>query len=155
MRGLRELLNQASIAEGRSQWMTVAGTKNGFVYFYDESGVSEAFLSTSSDAGVPPLPDGGYPGFVFPSGIAAIDGHAISDDSATGGVGVALLFFNQVSFAYVSSDGATHLGPGKVFSHSYAAGDQYDITVFGGSFGVSLYDSVAHSNQMAASGCTP
>jgi hypothetical protein len=33
------------------------------------------------------------------------------------------------------------------------AADEITVTSSGGSFGVSLYDSAAHSTQIAASGC--
>jgi hypothetical protein len=86
--------------------------------------------------------------------IQAINAHAINDDTGgPGGVGVALLYPNGLSFGYIDSDGLTHLGPSPVISHTYAPGDLINITNFGGSFGLSIYSTTDHSTQMAASGC--
>jgi hypothetical protein len=140
-----------------SAWGTVAATAQGFVYLYDTgSAVAEAFVPTSGDAGVvlPDAGDAGLSGFTFTGAIRAIDAHAISDDTGgAGGIGAALLYPNGLSFAYVNADGATHVGPLSVISHTYAVGDQFNITNFGGSFGVSLYSAASQSTQMAASGC--
>jgi hypothetical protein len=139
-------------------WVTAGGTANGFVYIYDSgNGVAEVFVPTSADGGIV-VPDGGptgFSGFNFTGSIHAIDGHAINDDTGgIGGVGVALLYSNGVSFAYIDADGATHAGPSSVIAHTYVAGDQVNVTNFGGSFGVSLYSSATQSTQVAASGCS-
>jgi hypothetical protein len=85
-----------------------------------------------------------------------MNGHAINDDTGgIGGVGVALLYTNGVSFAYIDADGATHFGPSSILAHTYAAGDQVNMTNFGGSFGLSLYSAATQSTQIAASGCSP
>jgi hypothetical protein len=140
-----------------SNWTTVAATAEGFAYFYDNgNSVAEVFLQTSGDGGVllPDAGDAGLPGFTFTSSTGANDGHAINDDTGgLGGVGVALLYPNALSFAYVKADGKTHVGPSSIIPHTYAAGDQINITNFGGSFGLSLYSTASHSTQMAASGC--
>ena len=109
-----------------------------------------------SDAGVvaSDASDAGFAGFTFAGGLQAIDAHALNDDTGGhGGVGVALLFPTGLSFAYVDADGLTHTGPLSVIPQTYKAGDQVNITNFGGSFGVSLYSAASHSTQMAASGC--
>jgi hypothetical protein len=143
-------------------WVTVAGTAQGFVYFYDNlgpPGVIEAFAATSGDAGViEPSSDGGdggaFPGFSFTGAVRANAARAIGDDTGgVGGVGVGLLYSNSVSFAYVNPDGAGHQGPNTVFAHAYASGDKVSMTNFNGSFVVSLYDSAAHLTRVAASGC--
>ena len=142
-----------------ANWVTVAGTSAGFVTFYDQGGVAETLVrvdssgnvaaATGADAGV-------LPGFHFTGTKAALGARAINDDvGGVGGVGLALVYSEGVDFAYVSSDGITHLGPGSVISHSRVGGDYINITNFAGSFGVSLYSTAAHSTQMAATGCTP
>jgi hypothetical protein len=137
--------------------VTVGATAAGFVYLYDNgNNVAEVFVPTSGDAGValPDAGDGGLPGFLFTGGVQAIEAHAINDDTGgIGGVGVVLLYSNGLSFAYVDANGATHLGPSSVIAHTYALGDQINITNFGGSFGVSLYSAATQSTQLAASGC--
>jgi hypothetical protein len=101
--------------------------------------------------------DGGdastYSTFSFPGAIHAIEGRALSDYAGVGGVGVATLYANGLSFAYVNADGMTHIAPSSVIAHTYAGGDQINISTFGGSFGVSLYSTATQSTQMAASGC--
>jgi hypothetical protein len=150
---------QVAIPTADPDWVTAGATANGFVYIYDNgSGVAEVFVPTSADAGIV-LPDGGptaLSGFNFTGAIHAMNGHAINDDTGgIGGVGVALLYTNGVSFAYIDADGATHFGPSSILAHTYAAGDQVNMTNFGGSFGLSLYSAATQSTQIAASGCSP
>jgi hypothetical protein len=136
-------------------WVTVAGTKEGFVCVYDNggAGVAESFVPTSPDAGAI-VSDAGFSGFNFTGSMEAKNGHAISDDTdGPGGVGVALLYPNGLSFAYVNADGLTHVGPTSVIAHTYAVYDEINITNFKGSFGLSLYSAASQSTQMAASGC--
>jgi len=136
-------------------WVTVAATQEGFVYVYDNggSGVGEAFVPTSADAGVV-VSDAGFSGFNFTGSMQAKNAHAISDDTGgPGGVGVAVLYPNGLSFVYVNADGVTHVGPTSVIPHTYAAYDRINISNFGGSFGLSLYSAATQSTQMAASGC--
>ncbi len=143
------------VAMAGSNWVTVATTAEGFVYVYDNggSGVAEAFVPTSADAGAV-ISDAGFSGFNFTSSMQAKNAHAINDDTGgPGGVGVALLYANGLSFAYVNADGVTHVGPTSVIAHTYAAYDQINITNFKGSFGLSLYSAATQSTQMAASGC--
>ena len=142
------------IASGNHNWVTVGATAQGFVYLYDNgSSVAEAFVPTSADAGAV-VSDAGLSGFTFTGAIGAYEAHAINDDTGgLGGVGVALLYSNGLSFAYVNADGVAHVGPLSVIAHTYAAYDQVNITNFGGSFGLSLYSAATQSTQMAASGC--
>ncbi len=142
-------------------WVAVAGTSQGFVYFYDDPGVTETFFPTAGDAGVIGGPvdggDGGaFPTFSFPGAVRAYNARAVSDDlpGGAGGVGVALLYSNGVSFAYVNADGIGHQGPNSIFPHTYGGGDIVSMTNLSGSFVVSLYNAVGHSTQVAASGCT-
>jgi hypothetical protein len=143
-------------------WVAVAGTSKGFVYFYDKqspASVNEVFLPTSGDAGVVgELSDGGDAGtfktFSFSGAVQANAARAIGDEpGGAGGVGLALLYPSGVSFAYVNADGVGHQGPTPLFAHNYAAGDEVSLTNLAGSFVVSLYDTTAHSTQVAASGC--
>jgi|HubBroStandDraft_6_1064221.scaffolds.fasta_scaffold36952_3 hypothetical protein len=143
-------------------WSAVGGTSNGFVYFYDKpspSSVAEIFLPTSGDAGVIGSPsDGGdagaFPTFTFTGGARANAARAIADGTGgAGGVGLALLYPTQVSFAYVNADGVGHQGPETVFAHTYADGDEVSMTNVAGSFVVSLYNSSTRSTVVAASGC--
>ncbi len=117
---------------GAISWAGVAGTAKGFVYVYDgqqqstqfpNGFVGEAFVSTSADGDVGVAGDGGvttFPGFTFAS--RAIDGRAVADNIGTGGgagVGLALVYDDTtVKFAYVSADGAGHLGPYTPATHS-------------------------------------
>jgi len=144
---------------GTSSWVTVAGTSAGFVTFYDHTGVAETLVPVDSSGNVAAATGadaGALPGFHFTGTKVANSGRAINDDvGGVGGVGLALLYDDSVAFAYVSADGSTHVGPGTVISHSRAAADYINITNFAGSFGVSLYSALAHSTQMAATGCTP
>jgi len=104
------------------------------------------------------IPDGGdassYAGFPFPGAFGAIAGRAANDDTGgAGGVGVALFYADGLSFAYVNADGVSHSAASSVIAHTYAAGDQANISNFGGSFAVSVYGSATHSTQLAVSGC--
>jgi hypothetical protein len=76
------------------------------------------------------------------------------DVGGVGGVGAAFLFSDGVDFAYVNADGVTHVGPSSLISHTYAGGDIIHVNNTGGSFGVSLFSTAAHSTQVMASGCT-
>jgi hypothetical protein len=151
----------AGPAPGGKAWVAVAGTSQGFVYFYDDpSAVTETFFPTAGDAGVIGGPvdggDGGaFPTFSFPGAVRALNARPISDDmpGGAGGVGVALLYSNGVSFAYVNADGVGHQGPNSIFPHTYGSGDIVSMTNLSGSFVVSLYNAAGHSMQVAASGC--
>jgi hypothetical protein len=145
-----------------SQWVAVAGTSNGFVYFYDNTqpdSVSEVFVPLSADGGVVgALLDGGggsdFKTFSFTGAMRATAGRAIADGpGGAGGVGIALLYPNGVSYAYVDANGVGHEGPTTLFAHTVLGSDEVAMTNFAGSFVVSLYDSTAHSTQAAASGC--
>jgi hypothetical protein len=146
---------------GVGNWVSVAGTSKGFIYFYDQAStasVAEVFLAPSGDAGVVGgFSDGGdagaLPTFSF-AGERANAARAISDGTGgAGGVGLALLYPSGVSFAYVNADGVGHQGPISVFAHTYGAGDEVSMTNFAGSFVVSLYNASANLTQVAASGC--
>jgi hypothetical protein len=143
-------------------WASVAGTAQGFVYFYDDMvtpGVGEAFISTSPDAGIVGgdiSGEGGlgkFPG--FSSNTPALFGLAIADDVGTGGsggVGVALIYSGGgVSFAYVNADGIGHQGPISVFPTA----DVMAMTNLNGSFAISAYSKAATSTQVVASGICP
>jgi hypothetical protein len=148
-----------------STWETIGGTSAGFVYLYDVQtggGVGELLLPMNADGGIPLAQgsDAGLPGFKFPGTKAAVVALAASDDGGgAGGVGVAILYQDNVSFAYVNADGTTHVGPSTVFSHAYTAGngwiagDYIQVNNAGGSFGVSQFNSASHSVQAAATGC--
>jgi hypothetical protein len=154
-----ELGSPVQIALVAGSWVTVGATAQGMVYLYDDvTNVSEVFVPTSVDAGATAgIVDGGdasaYSTFSFPGAIRSIEGRALSDYAGVGGVGVATLYANGLSFAYVNADGVTHIAPSSVIAHTYAAGDQVNISTFAGSFGVSLYSAATQSTQMAASGC--
>jgi hypothetical protein len=146
---------------GNPEWVAVAGTSQGFVYFYDASGVAENFLPTSADAGVAgalaseTADASAFAGFSFQGTMHAFAGRAVADDiGGIGGVGLDLLYPNGVSFAYVNADGVGHQGPNSVFAHTAASGDYTSMTNFGGSFVVSLYIAANHQTQIAASGCS-
>ena len=138
---------------GNSLWETVAATAQGFVYLVDQGGVLERFIPTlGASVALPDNDAAAVAGFTFAGGVRAWNGHAISDDTGgLGGVGVALLYPDGLSLAYVSADGTTHSGPLSVIAHTYVNGDQINITNFGGSFGLSLYSAASQSTQMAAS----
>ncbi len=142
---------------GASNWVTVGGASNGLAYLFDSPlGISGTFLPVTADGGPPPLPDGGsYPSFVFPGMRRAIVAHGIGDDkvAGAGGAGAVILYNDEVDFVYVNAGGASHVGPSSVISHTYAAGDIVSGMNYGGSFGVSIYESATHQTQMAASGC--
>jgi hypothetical protein len=139
------------------RWVTVAGTSQGFVYLYDNAtSVAESFIASSAaDAGAPDGGDAGaVPSFVFPGANRAISARAISDSpGGAGGVGVAILYTTGLSLAYVKADGVMHQGPSMVITETSDGSFVMAVTSFGGSFGLSLYNSTAQSTQMAASGC--
>ncbi len=140
-------------------WTEVGGTPQGFVYFYDNAatgGVDEFFFAASPDAGVA----GGVsdastvPQFAFSGGARANVARAIGDNMrGQNGVGVALLFSNGASFAYVNADGVGHVGPNSVISSSVGSGDIVSMTTLDGSYVVSLYTAANHSTQLVASSC--
>ncbi len=142
-------------------WQTVGGTAQGFVYFFDQqspSAVTEVFVPASPDAGViggdlDGGDAGGFQRFSFPGAVRANAARAVGDMGGAGGVGLALLYSNGVSFAYVNADGVGHQGPNSLLAHSYGADDEVSMTNLQGSFVVSLYDNANHSTQIAASGC--
>jgi hypothetical protein len=146
-------------------WDTLGGTSAGFVAFIDlhqSGGVGEVLVPVAADGGIPTAfagdagDAGALPGFKFPGTKTAVYGRAINDDvGGVGGVGAAFLFQDSVGFAYVNADGVTHVGPSSLISHNYAGGDYIHVNNAGGSFGVSLYSTTAHSTQVMASGCTP
>ncbi len=147
---------QISSNDTSPNWITIAGTAQGFVYLYDiNTGVRGAFIPVSGGAAVLPVDGGaGFQPIAINGAIEATSAYALADDdTAAGGVGVALLYLNGVSFAYVNPDGSVKLQPNRVFAHTYVVSDEYSVGVFGGSFALALYDSVAHSTQIAASGC--
>jgi len=139
-----QLASSVQVASTDSAWVTVGATAQGLVYVYDGvTSVGEALVPTSAGGGPSAPPgdgDAGYAGFTFPGAIRAIEGRALDDDTGgPGGVGVALLYANGASFAYVDADGLSHVPPSSVIAHTYVAGDQINITNFAGSFGLSLY----------------
>jgi hypothetical protein len=116
----------------------------------------------SADGGIPVVQgsDAGLPGFKFPGTKEAVYAYAANDDmGGVGGVGVGILYQDNVSFAYVNADGTTHVGPSTVFSHTYSGGsgnntaDYIHVNNAGGSFGVSLWNHTTQSVQAAATGC--
>jgi len=148
-----------------STWETLGGTSAGFVALYDISGaggVGEVLVPVAADGGVPAAfagdagDAGAFAGFQFPGTKAAVYARAINDDvGGVGGVGAAILYQDNLSFAYVNADGLTHVGPATLISHAYSSGDYVDVNNTAGSFAVSLYDHIALSTQALASGCTP
>jgi hypothetical protein len=160
---------------GDGAWVTVAGTAQGFVYFYDELGygggggpgttasVGEVFLSTSPDGGIVGgdiSGEGGvgaFPGFSFPA--HANFGIAVADDVGTGGsggVGVVLQYSGgTVGFAYVGADGIEHQGPFLVLSGASGGTVDVALTNLNGSFAVSAFSQSFLSTQVVASGICP
>jgi hypothetical protein len=149
------------VGTANGNWVALAGTPKGFVYFYDQnspSGVAQSFLPTSGPTGVvgAPADAGTFTAVSFPGSARASNARAVGDNvgaGATGGAGVALLYGNGASFAYVSADGTVRQGPAQVFAHTYSGGDEVSLTSFNGSFVISLYSANVHSTQVAASGC--
>jgi hypothetical protein len=146
-------------------WTSVAGTAQGFVCFFEESGqqaVGEVFVSTSPNAGIVDAgasADAGIatlPGFKFTGSF--LDARTISDNvgiGGKGGVGVALSSGSKVvSFAYVRADGVGHQGPYQVFAQGGGAGAM-SMTNFNGSFAISTYSPSLHSTQVVATGICP
>jgi hypothetical protein len=148
-------------ANGSDAWVAVAGTSQGFVYFYDNAPsatVEEVFLPASVDAGVVGAGSDAstFGSFALGGDIRATSARAISDDmGGVGGVGVDLLYPQGVSFAYINADGVGHQGPNQVFAHTAASGDYTSMTNFDGSFVVSLYVAANHLTQVSASSCSP
>jgi hypothetical protein len=72
-------------------------------------------------------------------------------------VGLALLYSDSVSFAYVNAD-RTHVGPAVVIPHTYNNSGSYrydyiSVSNFSGSFAVSLWSCGEHMTRVAASNC--
>ena len=81
-------------------------------------------------------------------------GRAIGDGpGGSGGVGLALLNPDGVTFTYVDLNGVGHEGPTPVFAHTIGTGDEVSLTNFDGSFVVSLYNGSTKSTEVVASGC--
>jgi hypothetical protein len=149
-----------SFGSNDNAWLAIGGTGRGLVYVFETSnnGPITTFVPTAPDAGY--LGDagdgGGLSSFTLPGGIAANMGLAVSDaPGAGGGVGLAFLYPDSVSFAYVGGSGRLVAGPTDLFAHTYAAGDEISVSNFRGSFGVTLYSMATHSTSMVTSGCTP
>jgi len=145
-----------SVGNIRQNWTTLGSVSQGFVQLYDNgAGTTEAFVPVSADAGIT-IPDAGFSGFVFPGAVSAVDVRVENDDTGgAGGVGVALLYANGVSFAYINADGVTHTNPQSVLTpmYPYQTLDLVHISQFGGSFVVSDYSSAENRTYLAASGC--
>jgi hypothetical protein len=147
-----------------STWSAMGGTRAGFVAFYDlyqAGGIGETLVPVGTDGGVPATQpadggDAGLPGFHFSGTVSAEWAVAVNDDvgGGVGGVGLAILYPTSISFAYVDSNGLTHVGPNSVIAHTYAGGDYINLNNLGGSFGVSVYSTADKSTQAVASGCT-
>jgi hypothetical protein len=141
-----------------SKWMAVGGTATGFVTFWDSAGVASAFVPISADGNsvVVANADGGtLAGFRFSGTTRASWGRALNDDvGGAGGVGLVLHYSDRISFAYVGADGTSHVAPASVIAKSAGTGDIVNISNFGGSFGLSLYDAATHFTQMAVSSCS-
>jgi len=139
-------------------WLALGGVSQGFAYLYDNgSGTSELFVPVSIDAGIAEVPDAGFSGFTFPESVSAAEGRMANDDTGgAGGAGIALMYTNGVSFAYINADGVTHTAPQSVLSplHTYQSGDLEHIAQFGGSFVISDYSSAENRTYIAASGCS-
>jgi hypothetical protein len=134
-------------------WISVGGTSSGFVALaHNGQNIHQFFVSTA-DGGAPgEIPDGGvspYPMGTFAS--TAGSGHMISDE--LGGTGAVMLEQNGASFLYVKPDGTTRLATGTVISSS--EGTQANISIYRGSFTVSLYEGMTHMTKVVASGCGP
>jgi len=148
------------LAGGGTSYVAIGGSSAGFVMAYENgSGVTGEFISTAADGGfLTDAGDGGHLArFTFPGAQVSLEGRAVNDSPGAsgggGGVGMATLYPDGVSFTYFSATGSIISGPGQVIAHSHAAGDEVTLSNFGGSFGVALYSASGHSTQMAASGC--
>jgi len=144
---------------GNTTWIAVGGTAQGFVYFGDQgAGPNLTFAPTVGDGGLAMgTSDGGtLPVSHFSSSVATTEGRAISDGpGGVGGVGLALLYSDGVSFAYMGVNGAILKPPFQVLTSTYGQGDTINIANFGGSFGVAQYSFANHFTQMAVSICPP
>jgi hypothetical protein len=142
---------------GVDNWVAAGGTSQGFVTMWTGNGhISGVFVpltgtgSVLSDAGVP---DGGQPPlkpFSFTS--TAATGKLINDDyGGANGVGAVFLENDGASFVYVTTDGAKSFAEGTVLSSNGAI--QADISNFGGSFVVSLFNGTTHAGAATVSSC--
>jgi hypothetical protein len=150
-------------------FVSVAGTSQGFVAVYN--GISPStkvasllatYVSNSDvgDAGVSDGGDGGTTpvGATYPyAGGYAFSGYWGARGSSDGiGAGFAVLYpAGSVSFLYFGGDGSTRTSPQAILQQAKtaSAGDEVNLTNYGGTFAVSLYSSAEHLTRMAASSC--
>ena len=149
-------------------WMSVGGTKNGFVAFYNNGTTIYASYAPTTggdsvipDAGAPDggdggVLDGGMPMVMALGSFASTihTGHAISDDPAAGGgAGAAILEDDGAIFVYVTADASKQYMLGSVISSPN--GKEIAVTNYHGSFSVSLYNGNNGVTDVVTSTCGP
>jgi hypothetical protein len=147
------------LEQGRTgtAWLTGAATSTGYVAFYGESGIQTSFVTVGADGttSAAQYTDAGVlDGFHFNGTKDAVYGLALNDDvGGPGGVGLAIMYSDNVSFAYVNAD-RTHVGPATVLAHAADTSNDYiNISNSAGSFAVSLWSNAEHMTYVAATTC--
>jgi hypothetical protein len=147
------------IGSANNNWVAVGGTGSGFVYVaQNNGGAARRLRADGRRRGLPRRRRGlaGRLASFTATGPTALVGRAISDGlGGGGGVGVETLYTDSLRFMYVGPTGALVTGPGEAIAHTYVAGDETNISSFGGSFTLALYSAATHSTEMVISTCPP
>ena len=141
-------------------FVSIAGTSQGFVAVYNGASASNVasllatFLSNSAPVDAGTVPVGATR--AFPGGYAYGGSWSARGSSDGVGAGFAVLYPDgSVSFIYFNASGDIGTSPQAVLQQTgtASAGDEVQITNFGGSFVVSLYSSGEHLTRMVGSSC--
>jgi hypothetical protein len=141
-------------------FVSVAGTSQGFVAVYNGTSAANAnSLLATFVSNVAPV-DAGTASVgttvAFPGGYAYGGSWNARGSSDGIGAGFAVLYPDgSVNFIYFGGTGALGASPQSVLQQSStaSAGDEVQMTNYGGSFAVSLYSSGEHLTRMVASSC--
>jgi hypothetical protein len=139
---------------------SVAGTANGFVAVYNGTSAANAnsllatFVSNSAPVDAGTVAVGST--VAFPGGFGYGGNWSARGSSDGIGAGFAVLYPDgSVNFIYFGGNGVLGASPQSVLQQAStaAAGDEVQMTNYGGNFAVSLYSSGEHLTRMVASSC--
>jgi len=141
-------------------FVALAGTSQGFVAVYNGTSAANAnsllatFLSNVAPVDAGTVPVGTT--LAFPGGFGYGGSWSARGSSDGVGAGFAVLYPDgSVNFVYFGGNGAVGASPQSVLQQAStaSAGDEVQMTNFGGSFAVSLYSSGEHLTRMVTSSC--
>jgi hypothetical protein len=141
-------------------FVAVAGTSQGFVAVYNGTSAANAnSLLATVVSNIAPIDAGTVAvsaTVAFPGGFGYGGSWSARGSSDGVGAGFAVLYPDgSVNFIYFGGNGALGASPQSVLQQAStaSAGDEVQMTNYGGSFAVSLYSSGEHLTRMVASGC--